>query len=84
MRAFARGRAAIGKVTFAGYARNYRLNGRNPFEVAWQFQADDGKRYDGMLSAMDPKELAGLVETDALVVLYDPNDPRANTVWIQG
>jgi cytochrome bd-type quinol oxidase subunit 1 len=82
IRAFVHGRPVTAAVTFTGHDRSVEMNGRNPFKVAWQFLADDGRLYTGALSAMDPTTLEMLANAVEIVVLYDPANPRANTAFI--
>jgi len=80
--AFVRGSVTLGEVTEAGYDLNTTMNGRHPFRVRWQFEAL-GQRYTGKLSNMDSAELAEFPAGQAVAVLYEPENPKRNTLWIR-
>jgi hypothetical protein len=82
IRAFTRGTPTVAKVVFSGQDRSVHINGRHPFQVVWQFQVD-GKTYEGSVSSMDVFLIQPLSEATELIVLYDPADPRANTVFLE-
>ena len=72
----------IAKVVYVGPDRSTKINGKNPFMVAWEFSLDGPQRYQGRISAMKPEKLADLAAAPELVVLYLEGDPRLNTVWV--
>ena len=54
------------------------------FVVQWSFQVR-GERYTGMLFSLDPtqyRELERLASSGKVVVLYLPENPQENTLWI--
>ncbi|MDY0058856.1 MAG: hypothetical protein RBU45_03520 [Myxococcota bacterium] len=81
IRAFVRGRATWGKVTQAGPDFSVRVNGRHPYRVEWEFRLGD-RSFSGSLSSMDPRELEEFATAARVVVLYDPAQPAANTLWV--
>ncbi len=82
-RAFRDGRAIGGTVTRVGLDRRVRVNGRHPLKVEWSFEVE-GRQFTGSLSSLDPERLRDFRESDAVTVLYDPDQPQANTVWVDG
>jgi hypothetical protein len=80
-RAYTCGEPVLATVTSAGFDRKTRINGKNPFKVAWEFQVA-GDSFKGSLSAMDPAALAAFADQREVVVLYDPAGPAANMLWI--
>jgi hypothetical protein len=83
VRAFTHGTPIRARVSFRGPDHSVRINGRNPYKVAWKFQVN-GREYSGSLSHMSRSAPDELLEAEELIVLYDPQDPRSNTVWIGG
>jgi hypothetical protein len=81
IRAFVRGEPTVAKVVYAGPDRSVEINGRHPFQVVWQFQVD-GTTYEGSVSSMDVFLIQPLSRASELVVLYDRDDPRASTVYL--
>jgi hypothetical protein len=82
VRAFTHGTPALARVVFSGLDTSVSLNGRHPFKVVWQFQVD-GKTHEGSVSTMDSFLIEPLTRAADLIILYDPADPRANTVYLQ-
>lgn len=82
IRAFREGTPAWAKVTFAGPDTSTRMNGQNPWKVAWELTVD-GKCYQGSLSSMNRAALGELLEARQLVVLYLPENPAINTAWVE-
>ena len=81
IRAFVHGEAAKGKVVYFGPDTSVRVNGRNPWKVAWEFRVEE-QVYTGSLGSMSMLALEELGKQQELVVLYDPVDPRVNTAWV--
>lgn len=81
VRAFRRGLPATGLVIKKGEDTTTSVNDRHPFEVVWQFQVD-GITYQGSLSNMDRALLERAVPGNEVTVLYDPRDPKVNTIWV--
>ena len=81
IRAFRHGRPVLAKVTSRGQNTRVSVNGRHPFEIAWEFQVD-GEIYSGSLSSMSMLAMEDLMAKHQLPVLYDPANPRINTVYI--
>jgi len=93
IRAYVHGRATVAKIVFTGRDTSIRINGRNPFKVAWEFRAEasdgrgerdgaEGKSYKGSLSSMLSSDLASFTEGTEAIVLYDPGDPGVNTLYL--
>lgn len=82
IRAFRDGVAVKGLVKRRGFDENTEVNGKNPFEITWEFQAD-GTTYTGKLSHMDRGLLERALPDLEVTVLYDPKDPKINTVWLE-
>jgi hypothetical protein len=82
IRAFRDGIAVKGLVKKRAYDHTTKVNGKNPFEVAWEFQVD-GTTYTGRLSHMDRMILERALPDEEVTVLYDPKDPKVNTVWLE-
>lgn len=80
--AFRHGTATKGLVKRRGFDQTTEVNGKNPYEVTWEFQVD-GATYTGKLSHMDPALLSRALPEDEVTVLYDPKDPKINTVWFE-
>lgn len=83
IRAYRRGLPTQGLVVKKGYDTSTKINGRHPFEVVWELQVD-GQTYKGSLSHMNRELLERAIPSNEITVLYDPADPSANTVWIEG
>jgi hypothetical protein len=81
IRAFTLGTPAQARVVFTGLDTTIRMNGRHPFKVVWQFQVDD-RTYEGSVSSMDSFLIEPLTRAAELVILYDPANPRVNTVFL--
>jgi hypothetical protein len=80
-RAYRYGDAALAKVVYYGLDRSTRVNGRNPYKVAWEFRVA-GELYSGSLSSMKMLALEELGKAEEIAVLYDPTNPKVNTAWI--
>lgn len=82
IRAFVHGKAVRGRVFERREDRRARYNRRYPWRVGWEFTVE-GQRYTGALSHMDKAVLEGAIARDDLVVLYDPERPAVNTVYVE-
>lgn len=82
VRAFVHGRPVLARVTFRGQDPTVELNRRHPFVVRWEFQAPTGERVEGSLSSMEAADLQPFEGAEQVVVLYDPADPRCNTLYV--
>lgn len=83
IRAFRDGIAARGLIVKRGFDQSTEINGENPFEIVWEFQID-GTNYKGKLSHMDASIINRAFPDDEVTVLYDPRNPKINTVWVEG
>lgn len=81
-RAYVHGQPATARVVRAGPDTTTTINGRHPFKIDWEFSVADGV-YTGSLAHMDASELRDLAEAKQITVLYDPEDPSANSAWIE-
>jgi len=83
--AFTHGQATTGELTFAGRETSTaRGNGRpveGPYVLRWRFEID-GHAYEGELSSKYASDLEHVPQDGRVVVLYDPDDPSKNTLWI--
>jgi hypothetical protein len=80
-RAYTVGKAVIARVTSSGWDRRVRINGRNPWRIAWEFTAES-RPYKGAISALNVELLGELPQQKELIVLYDPANPRINTAFV--
>lgn len=80
--AFTHGVPVAARVTHAGYDLSTEINGRHPFRVAWEFSVDAGV-FTGSLTSMNPDQLQEYAEPPEVVVLYLPEDPRINTLYVE-
>ncbi len=81
IRAFTRGTPVKARRTYAGPDTTTRINGRNPVVVRWEFRVDE-TIYSGSIGSMSLLALEDLAKQEEPVVLYDPDDPSVNTVWV--
>ena len=82
-RAFRDGTPASATVTYNGLDRSTRINGRNPAMIRWSFADPQGKTYTGSLSNMEPSVFFGYPVESQITVLYLPDDPKTNTLWVE-
>ena len=82
IRAFRDGVPGRGLVTKRAEDTSTTVNGRHPFEIHWEFQVD-GVTYKGKLSHMERFKIESAFPEDEVTVLYDPRDPKINTVWLE-
>jgi hypothetical protein len=57
------------------------MNGRNPLVVRWEFTVE-GRASKGSLSSMKLPLIEPLMQQKELTVLYVPDNPRVNTVYL--
>ncbi len=80
--AFVNGIPTLARVVYSGQDFSVKVNGRSPFKVAWEFNAQDGKVYKGELTSMDRAELDGLIDAQDIPVVYLREDPKTNTAYV--
>lgn len=81
IRAYTHGTPVLADVTYAGDDTAVEINHRHPYLVRWSFTAG-GAQFTGSLSALDSPALRELGSHRQVVVLYVPEDPASNTLWI--
>jgi len=81
IRAFTTGIPALARVTFRGLDHSTKVNGRHPFLMRWEFMTDKGV-FKGSISSLNLVDVKVFGEADQVVVLYDPTDPKANTIFV--
>jgi hypothetical protein len=81
IRAFTQGRPALARVTFRGQDHSTTINGRHPFLLRWEFQTETGI-FRGSISSLKLLDIKVFGEAEQIVVLYDPEDPKANTIFV--
>jgi hypothetical protein len=81
IRAFTLGSPALARVTFRGQDHSTTINGRHPFLLRWEFMTDRGV-YKGSISSLKLLDIKAFGEAEQIVVLYDPTDPKANTLFV--
>jgi hypothetical protein len=81
IRAFTQGRATLARVIFHGQDHSTTINGRHPFLLRWEFQTETGI-YRGSISSLKLLDIKAFGEAEQIVVLYDPADPKANTIFV--
>jgi hypothetical protein len=81
IRAFTRGLPVLARVTFRGQDHSTKINGRHPFLIRWEFMTDKGL-YKGSISSLKLLDIKAFGEAEQVVVLYDPDDPKANTLYV--
>ena len=81
IRAFINGQPITARVVFAGTETRVKMNGRNPFVVRWEFSVE-GRAFKGSLSSMERALIEPLMRRKELKVLYVPDNPRVNTVYV--
>jgi hypothetical protein len=73
--------AARGRIVERGQAL-LKVNDRPVARVTWAFELE-GDLYEGTLLHRDEKVLNESLPEDEVAVLYDPADPRVNTLWVK-
>ncbi len=81
-RAFIDGVPAVGTITLIGTS-NTRINGQRPALLRWSFSDEQGRLFDGSLTRSRSSDFVTYFEGSRVVVLYDPNDPSANTIYVE-
>jgi hypothetical protein len=81
IRAFINGQPITARVVFAGTETRVKMNGRNPFVVRWEFTVE-GQSFKGSVSSMERPLIGPLMRQKELTVLYVPDNPRINTVYV--
>lgn len=81
IRAFINGQPITARVVFAGTETRVKMNGRNPFVVRWEFSVE-GRTFKGSVSSMERALIERLMRRKELTVLYVPDNPRVNTVYV--
>lgn len=81
LRAYRRGDVAQGRIIERSES-GFRVNGAPMFRIRWAFEVD-GVTYEGTLMHRDGASVAATLPDDEVSVLYDPVDPRTNTLWIK-
>jgi hypothetical protein len=82
IRAFTDGQPILARVTYSGYDRSTRINGRSPLQLRWEFKVN-GEIYDGSISSMSTLLVEDQMDKKEVVVLYDPMNPRINTIYVE-
>lgn len=80
--AFTRGTPIAAKVIFVGHDRSVRMNRQHPILVQWEFTVAD-RRFTGKISSLNHDHMAPLMGQKELPVLYDPQDPTINTIYLE-
>lgn len=81
IRAFVHGKPVAARVLSRGLDRSVKVNGQSPTKITWQFEVN-GASYTGDISHMNPSALGDLMRGHAVPVLYDPRNPKINTVYV--
>jgi hypothetical protein len=82
IRAFTHGRPVLARVTSYGEDRATEFNGRHPLMIRWEFRVPSGEVFEGHLTSMSALELEPFGKSREVVVLYDPEAPRRNTLYV--
>jgi hypothetical protein len=82
IRAFVHGVPALAKVISVGEDGSTEINGKHPLVVAYEFRVGD-EVYAGSLSSMKHLELEEFLDAEEVVVLYDPQRPQINTLYLR-
>ena len=73
------GEAALGQITEVQQDYSVMVNGRNPWEICYQFQAN-GQNVDGKVTTFNP--LAQRFQVGkAVYILYLPTDPKWSSIY---
>ncbi len=83
IRPFRDGIVTKGRIVKRGEYTAFAVKGYPVFEIVWEFQID-GTNYKGKLSHMDASIINRAFPDDEVTVLYDPRNPKINTVWVEG
>jgi hypothetical protein len=79
IQAFTHGVPIQARVTFLGKNLSARKNRQHPFLLQWTFEAQ-GKTFRGSYSSFE--DLSSFVSDEKVTVLYLPNKPQTNTLYI--
>lgn len=79
--AFTHGVPTRATVVYSGPDTTTKINGRHPRIVRWRFELD-GREYTGSLSGFELGSLEALVEGEEVPVLYLPENPSINTLYV--
>jgi hypothetical protein len=82
-RAFSEGSPILADVTFSGVDTSMSRNGRHQHRISWSFEVE-GRSYGGSLRSWNSELLISLAVSGKVVVLYLPQDPSVNTLWVDG
>lgn len=82
LRAYRDGRPVMATVVGSGPNTMVRVNGRNPYRVSWEFRLPDGSVHHGSAQSMRTLELEPYGKAGTVPVLYDPEDPSNNTLFV--
>ena len=80
-RAYTVGKPVVARVTSSDWDRRVRINGRNPWRIAYEFTAES-RPYKGAISSLNIDLLGELTKQKELIVLYDPANPCINTAFV--
>ncbi len=81
-RTFTGGTPTIGWIVSFGVDRRSSSRDRGPTVLAWAFDGPGG-RFTGSISTFKPQLLGEQRVGGPVVVLYDPKNPRVNTLWVE-
>jgi hypothetical protein len=81
-RAYREGRPVLAKVVGSGPDRSVRINRQHPYRIQWEFKLPDGSVHSGSISSMRWLELEPWAKASEVPVLYDPDHPDANTLYV--
>jgi hypothetical protein len=82
IRAFTWGTPTRGEISSAGLDHSTRINNRHPYKIEWKFRAD-GRTFSGSISSMEPSDLEPFASSGRICVLYDPDNPKVNTLYVE-
>lgn len=81
IRAFTYGRPVLARVTFRGLDHSTKVNGRHPFLMRWEFRTEAGV-FQGSITSLKLLDIKAFGDAEQIVILYDPADPRSNTLYV--
>lgn len=73
------GSVAVATIASTGYNRSVKINGRNPYQITFDFEVD-GRKFSGKRSTMN-KAVTRHSTNDRIWVIYEPEDPSHNMEW---
>ena len=74
------GAVAEAVITGTGLDATMRVNGRNPYKMAYDFRTAAGAEVEGFVRTFD-EEITGYMPGEPIWVVYNPDRPRQNAVW---